>query len=67
MNNETIIYDNCGELSDIKLAFYAYEYKCCSIKCINLLKTKRQNIENKNKNELKPKSAFVYSMSGGYL
>ena len=64
----TITCDGCGKVVDRKNGIYMYEFECCSNKCIEPLRKKRQCEEKaaQEAREAKCLSNGVYNMGGGF-
>jgi hypothetical protein len=63
MDGETCKCDGCGKELLRKIAFSAYDYKCCSMNCLRPLRDKK-DLENKKDNQYKYRSAFTYQSGG---
>jgi len=64
----TITCDKCGKIVPRKIAFFMYEFKCCSNECIESFRIKRQAaeaIEEAERERKRPRhGSFVFSHGG---
>lgn len=62
-----IICHGCGKSVQYNKAFFMYEFKCCSISCLNPLRIKRQMEENieEETHDAKRAKCGAFTFGGG--